>query len=155
MYTIVMRDDKSLQKTVVTTLYQGENLVDKIQFIFPLKYGDLDLSQFKAKLRYVDPGNVPHSEDLSLVDSLYKNSKLCYCVPVDSDLTKIAGNISLRIVLTKENKQLLYTGETTISIAPVSPWYQYATGNIPGGSTGGTTEGGVTTDGEGYEAVEF
>ena len=54
MFTIVMDKNKCLSKKNVTTLYQGEKLVDKIRFLIPMKYGDLDLSKFTVTLKYID-----------------------------------------------------------------------------------------------------
>ena len=43
MYTIVMGQDKSLITTVKETIYRREKLVDKIQFLIPQKYNDINL----------------------------------------------------------------------------------------------------------------
>ena len=61
MYTIVMRDDKSLRVTQKTTLYQREKLVDKIEILIPQQYEEMDLSEFTAILKYLDQGNVAHA----------------------------------------------------------------------------------------------
>ena len=37
-----MQKDKSLLATVTTTLYQHENLVDKVFFLFPQNYNDFN-----------------------------------------------------------------------------------------------------------------
>ena len=64
MYTIVMNKDKSLQATKTTTIYQRENLVDKIQFLFPQQYDEFDFTTCTATLKYVDQANIPHAEIL-------------------------------------------------------------------------------------------
>lgn len=129
MYIVVMQKDKSLLATVTTTLYQHENLVDKIFFLFPEEYNGLVLSDCTAVLKYVDQGNVPHVEVLEKADELYKN-KLQYFLPVDSLLTKFSGDIKLRITFTKTDMEVkkqyvLNTGELTISISPLSDYYSY------------------------------
>ena len=64
MYTIIMENDKSLRKGSVCTIYQREKLVDNIQFLLPLTYGKFDLSTFTVVLKYVDQGNIAHTEVL-------------------------------------------------------------------------------------------
>lgn len=129
MYTIIMNSDKSLTTTVKTTLYQREKLVDKIQFLFPQKYEDLDLSDFTVLLKYVDQGNEPHVEELVKDDELYKD-RLRFVLPIDTDLTRFSGDITIRITLSKvdmeEQKQyLLHTGEAVITISPMKDYFGF------------------------------
>lgn len=129
MYTIMMLNDKSLITTSKTTLYQREELVDKIQFLFPQNYGDLKLSEFTATLKYVDQGNEVHTETLKPDETFYKNM-LRFVLPIDTELNRFAGDIKMRVTLSKndidaENKYTLYTGETTISILPISNYFQF------------------------------
>ena len=119
-----MNSDKSLTRTVETTLYQGERLVDKIKFLLPQTYDGLDLSQFEVYLTYVDGGNVLHSEQLELSDPNYKGSMLCYCVPVGCCLTRFAGDVEVHLTLSKSKKQIMHSGDTNIYITPTDPWYQ-------------------------------
>ena len=58
-----MKEDKSLVATSRTILRQYESLVDKIQFIIPKMYGDLDFStgDYQIILKYVDQANIPHT----------------------------------------------------------------------------------------------
>lgn len=131
MYTIVMRNDKSLRITQKTTLYQREKLVDKMQFLIPLKYEELDLSDFKAILKYKDQANVAHMEILTKDTESY-NGYSRYILPVDTNLTKFAGDINIRVTLTKtdlENKKqyVLHTGEAAIPILPLSDYYAFVT----------------------------
>lgn len=133
MYTIIMNSDKSLVTTVRTTLFQREKLADKIQFLFPEYYGDLTLNEFTAVLKYLDPGNELHSEILVPDEALYKD-KIRYTLPVDTKLTRFAGDITIRITLTKtdmntRNKYVLHTGETTITVSPLQDWYKFASDN--------------------------
>lgn len=135
MYTIVMNQDKSLSQTEVTTLYQGENLVDKIRFLIPLKYGDLDLSEFSSKLKYIDQGNVIHLEGLELSEKLYKDCMLCYYLPIRSKLTKFAGDIAMQISFDKDGQNILHTSETIITIHSLHPGYQYFIDDTAGDSS--------------------
>lgn len=131
MYTIVMQNDKSLRITQKTTLYQREKLVDKIQFLIPPEYEELDLSDFSAVLKYKDQGSVAHMEILTKDPESY-NGYAKYTLPVDTNLTQFAGDINIRITLTKidlENKKqyVLHTGEAVISILPLSDYYAFVT----------------------------
>lgn len=130
MYTILMNSDKSLICTVKITLYQRDKLVDKLQILIPQAYGETDLSDFTAVLKYVDQGNEAHSEVLEKDEELYKESYLRYVLPVDTDLTRLAGDIKLSLTLNKvdmeEMKEYsLNTGEITITISPLADCYAF------------------------------
>ena len=129
IYTIIMNNDKSLTATVVTTLYQREKLADKIQILIPPNYGELDLSEFTATLKYVDQANVPHVEVLEKDEELYKEH-IRYVFPVNTELTQYAGDITIRITLTKANMEtkniyVLHTGEHVIKISPLKDYYSF------------------------------
>lgn len=129
MYTIVMSEDKQLITTIKTTLYQRENLVDKIQFLFPEQYLDLNLGECTAVLKYIDQRNVPHAETLVKSDDLYKG-RLRYVLPIDTELTQDTGDISFRITFTKvdlstRTQYVMHTGEATITIAPLKDYYTF------------------------------
>lgn len=130
MYTILMNSDKSLVCTTRTTLYQRDKLVDKLQILIPQTYEDINLSDFTAVLKYVDQGNEVHSEILIQDEELYKDSYLRYALPIDTNLTRFAGNIKICLTLNKvdmeEMKEYsLNTGETTITITPLSDYYKF------------------------------
>lgn len=131
MYTITMRDDKSLRATKKSTIYQRESLVDKVQILIPLKYEELDLTDFTAVLKYKDQKNVAHVEVLKKEESLYTEYSK-YVFPVDTNLTQFAGDITIRITLSKtdlQNKKqyVLHTGEIIISILPLEDYYAFVT----------------------------
>lgn len=130
MYTILMNSDKSLVCTTRTTLYQRDKLVDKLQILIPQTYEDINLSDFMAVLKYVDQGNEVHSEILIQDEELYKDSYLRYTLPIDTNLTRFAGDIKLCLTLNKvdmeEMKEYsLNTCETTITITPLSDYYSF------------------------------
>lgn len=131
MYIIKMNKDKSLISSKKVVLYQHEKLVDKIQFLFPETYDDLTLSEYTAILKWQNSENTSYAEVLSLSPNLY-HGKLCYILPVDTNLTANAGDVKLRITFVKvdtENKQqhILHTGEAIITIQPLSDYFA----NIP------------------------
>lgn len=131
MYTIIMNSDKSLITSVKTTLYQREKLVDKIQFLFPTIYQDLDLKTCKAILKYTDQGNVAHSEILAMDEELYKGY-LRFLLPVDTNLNQFSGDVTIRVTFTKvdtvlKKQYVLHTGETSVHINPLSDMYSFVT----------------------------
>lgn len=124
-----MNDDKSLTATVVTTLYQREKLADKIQILIPPNYGELDLNEFTATLKYVDQANVPHAEILKKDAELYREH-IRYVLPVDTELTQYAGDITIRLTFTKTDMEVkkvfvVHTGELVIKISPLKDYYSF------------------------------
>ena len=124
-----MNKNKELVTTVKTALYQREKLVDKIQFLIPETYNELALSDFTVILKYVDQANVPHAEILNKDVELYKN-KLRYTLPVDTNLTRFTGDISVRLTFSKTDSEtktqyVMHTGEAIISILPLSDFYNF------------------------------
>lgn len=140
MYTIVMDKYKNLNTTVRAVIYKKENVVDKIQFLIPPTYGGndgrtvvdeetgeetkvkdgvLDLTQFIPCLQYVDPNGNFHSEILVRDDEKYKDY-LRYTLKVDTELTSVSGDVSLKIDFVDFNTEgvisKLKTNSTTIHI---------------------------------------
>lgn len=124
-----MNPDKSLVITKQTNIYRKENMVDKLKFLFPEKYQELELADCTATLKYTDTNNVPHAEILQKDEKLYKG-KLAYTLPLDSELTEFPGDINLRVTFTKldmdtQTQYTMHTGEVTISILPLSDYYNF------------------------------
>ncbi len=131
IYTIIMNSDKTLTASVVTKIFQREKLVDKIQFLIPQEYNDFDLSEFTAVLKWVDPSNVAHAETLELDEELYKE-RLRYTLPVDTSLTKMSGDITLRLTFSKLDtdtltQYVMHTGEIVITISALEDYYKFVT----------------------------
>ncbi len=132
MYTIVMRDDKSLRITEKATLYQREKSIDKIQFLIPKTYEGTDISGFTATLKYVDQGNVAHMEILTLTEDEEYPEYSKYILPVDTNMNQFSGDIKLRITLSKidldsRTQYVLHTGEVIITILPLEDYYAFVT----------------------------
>ena len=134
MYTILMKEDKSLVATSRTILRQYESLVDKIQFIIPKMYGDLDFStgDYQIILKYVDQANIPHTVFLEKGEELYKENYINCILPVGIELTKFAGDITMYISVIDVNiedetkAEVLHTNGITISITPLDDIYGFA-----------------------------
>ena len=128
MYTILMNTDKSLIATNRINIYQRENAVDKIQFLLPQTYEDLNLSEFEVVVKYVDQGNVAHSEILELQEELYKE-KLQYILPVTTKITQFAGDVKLSVLNVNldndEKEEVLHTGETIINVKSVDDIFAF------------------------------
>ena len=126
---IVMNPDKSLVITKQTNIYCKENMVDKLKFLFPEKYQELELADCTATLKYTDTNNVPHAEILQKDEELYKG-KLAYTLPLDSELTEFPGDINLRVTFTKidmetQTQYVMHTGEVTITVLPLADYYNF------------------------------
>lgn len=130
MYTIIMNSDKSLITSVKTIIYQREKLVDKIQFLLPETYGDINIKDCIILLKYIDQGNIAHAEKLIIDDELYKEKVRCI-MDVDTDLTRFSGDIIIHLSflnLNMENglhEEVMHSGETTIHINPISDIYSF------------------------------
>lgn len=129
IYTIIMDEHKQLVTTVSQTIYQRDNLVDELQFLFPQSYNSFDLSDFTVSMKYIDQANTPHVELLQKQSELYKD-KLKYLLPVDTKLTRFAGDIEIRITFTKvdletKKQYVLNTGSTIITVQPLKDYYAF------------------------------
>lgn len=152
MYSIVMDKNKSLIKSCGITLYQGESLVDKIQFFIPKKYNGHDLGTFQIKVRYILPGNISGSEDLNMNQELYNETHYSFTLPIDSKLSTVAGDAILYLTFLKiddvqKKKYQMSTSKVTLNIKPYDTAYNPELGysdknnSIPGNDE--------------YEVVEF
>ena len=130
MYVILMQSDKTLVQRNKIVIYQREKLVDKIRFLIPQTYEDISLSECMVVLKYLDQGNVAHSEVLTLEEDLYKDH-LSYTFPIDTKLTAFSGDVKLRLSflqLNTENglhEEVLHSGETIITVRPLADYYTF------------------------------
>lgn len=119
-----MNEDKELIQSKTATIYQKEENVDKIMFLFPQTYEDIDLSKCTAVMKYRDQGNEPHGEILKLQEDLYKD-RLQYIYKVTTDFTRFAGDIEIYISflgLNTDNglsEEVMHTSKTIITIHPI------------------------------------
>ena len=91
---ILLKSDKSLQLNTLSTIMQGENLVDKLKFYVPSYYEDSDMSLFSATLFYKDSGNNVYSEELEQAIS-DKENYLEFILPVTTAITDMAGRVEI------------------------------------------------------------
>lgn len=130
MLQIFMSPDKSLTTTSSAKIYQREKLVDKIQFIFPKEYEGYNLKEFTPCLIYTNPIGEIHTELLLVSNDDYKENYFTCVLPVDTNLTKYAGDIILHVQLTKYDEETdqqyaLTTGEDKITISMVQDIFEF------------------------------
>lgn len=128
MYSIVMDKNKCLIKSCGITLYQGESLIDKLQFLIPKEYNGFDLGTFTAKVIYILPGNVSGSEDLSINKELYNDTHYSFTFPIDSKISTIAGDATLHLTFLKvddiaKKKYQMTTSKVTLTVKPYETAY--------------------------------
>lgn len=153
MYSIVMDKNKCLIKSCGITLYQGESLIDKLQFLIPKEYNGFDLGTFTAKVRYILPGNVSGSEDLNINKELYNDTHYSFTLPIDSIISTIAGDVTLHLTFLKiddiaKKKYQMTTSKVTLTVKPYETAYnpELGYGECSGSTSGGSDE---------YDVVEF
>ena len=134
MITVLMQSDKTLVISEPGKIYQREKLVDKIRFLVPAVYDvngvGMDLTQFTTTLEYVDQANVVQTEALTASEDLYKEKFIEYTLPFDTNVSRYAGDIELRLSLVHFDADtgynyVLHTGHTKITVSPLSDWYKF------------------------------
>ena len=124
MYTILLQNDKSLVATNRCTIHQREKLMDKLVFLVPKTYNDIDLTDFIIQMQYIDQGNEVQLEILSRDESSEtRTDYMNYILPIDTKLTRFSGEITLKLTLPKVDmdagkEYCLESGEYIISISP-------------------------------------
>lgn len=130
MYTILVNDEHELVTTVRERIMQRSKLINKLHFLVPQNYDDLDMSNMTVTMEYTTPiSREYHFEILTKSSELYKDY-LEYVVPFDTALTKEAGDIELQLGFVssemlsdgKVNDYVRKTSTTTITIVPIAQW---------------------------------
>lgn len=130
MYTILVCDDHSLRTTNRERIMQRSKLVDKLHFLVPPTYEDLDMSQMLVCMEYLTPvGKKYETEILVKSEELYKDH-LEYKLPFDTKLTNEPGELELQLTFAEAlmdadgviNQPVRKTEPTTITITPIAAW---------------------------------
>lgn len=130
MYTILVNDNHELVATQRERIMQRSKLVDKMHFLVPPNYNDLDMSKTTVCLEYLRPVSREYkSEILTLSEELYKEH-LEYILPIDTDLTKEAGQVELQLTFTcvdmdadgNVKQYVRKTEPTYINIIAIADW---------------------------------
>ena len=130
MYTILINDDNTLTTSVRERIMQRSKLVDSLHFLCPPTYKELDMTDFTVTLEYILPVSREYkTEELVKSDELYKEM-LEYKLSFDTDLTKEAGEIEVKLTFSKvdldeDGNNIQYVrkiSSTTITIVPIEAW---------------------------------
>lgn len=130
MYTILINDDNTLTTSVRERIMQRSKLVDSLHFLCPQTYKELDMADFTVTLEYILPVSREYkTEELVKSDELYKEM-LEYKLSFDTDLTKEAGEIEVKLTFSKvdldeDGNNIQYVrkiSSTTITIVPIESW---------------------------------
>lgn len=131
MYTIVVNDDNTLEKTVTQRIMCRSKLVNALRFLVPPEYNGYDMQKFTVVLEYRTPvSHTYRSEILTMKDELYREEFLDYRVPFDTHLTAEPGNIEIQLTFTDAEtnpdgtvtQRIRKTTPTTIKIEEIAPW---------------------------------
>lgn len=130
MYQIMMNKDKSLITTERIKIHQREKLIDKVQFIFPIDYNGYDLRTFVPILIYANSVNEISMETLVISQEEYKDNYFTCVLPIDTKLTKYAGDIVFHVQFTKydadsRNQLVLTSDEDKMNILLVQDAFQF------------------------------
>lgn len=100
---------------------QRSKLVDTVHFLTAPTYKGRNMSDFTVLLEYKLPvSQEPHSEILTLSDELYKEN-LEYKLPVDTSLTKEAGQVEMQLSFLKN--EMDEDGNVTQYVRKISPCF--------------------------------
>lgn len=133
MYTILVTQDNELITSVRERIMQRSKMVDSLHFLVDPTYKDLDMSDFTVRMELNPPiSKEPRTELLSLSSELYKG-KLEYKIPIDTYLTKEAGEVEIQLSFTKndldaDGNNIQYvrrTSPTALTIVPLSAWSNF------------------------------
>ena len=109
---------------------QRSKLVDSLHFLVSPIYKELDMTDFTVTMEYILPVSKEYvSEVLVKSEELYKEM-LEYKLPFDTDLTKEAGEIEVKLTFSKvdldaDGNDIQYVRKisaTSITIIPVESW---------------------------------
>lgn len=133
MFTILVTDSHELIKTQTESIMQRSKLIDKLHFLVPQTYKDINMSEFTVTMEYVLPLSRKYCiETLVLSDELYKE-KLEYVLPFDTKFTNEAGDIEIQLTFTKvemgedgnDKSYVRKTKPTTVTVLPISAWSDF------------------------------
>ena len=130
MYTILVNDDNTLTTSIRERIMQRSKSVDSLHFLVSPTYKGLDMTDFTVTMEYILPVSKEYvSEILVKSEELYKEM-LEYKLPFDTDLTKEAGEVEVKLTFSKvdldeDGNDIQYVRKisaTSITIVPIESW---------------------------------
>ena len=130
MYTILVNETNELVTSVRERIMQHSKLVDNLHFLVDQTYKGIPMADFTVTMEYVLPISRKYcTETLVKSESLYKD-RLEYMLPMDTKLTKEAGDIEVQLTFTKLTlnsdgsnvQQVRKTDSTIVTILPITAW---------------------------------
>lgn len=119
MLTILLNQNKDLVISKMAKIYQGDNLADILAIVLPKDIGDIQISdETNVEINIIDAGNILHSFTLSIDDEYVNDDFLRYKLPIDSELTRIAGALRISLNISSDS-YVLNTNKTSITVEPV------------------------------------
>ena len=149
MYTILLKANKSLSINNNIRLYQGQALVDTLQFVIPKIFNEFDFTQyadlsennttksFTAYLNVINPANEVKSyllktdyEDDNTTVLVYKDNFMRFAFPLEAEFTKMAGISKLQLTITWSDTELgkdyvLKSAELELKTLALDDYYAY------------------------------
>lgn len=93
MMYIKLATDMSLNITVWSPIYRGDNLSSKITYLIPFTVGEIDMAAAAVYLNYVRADGTADIVLLKREDDNYNESYYQYTLPITSNLSRYAGTI--------------------------------------------------------------
>lgn len=129
MYTILLTDNHELITTQRERIMHRSKLVNKMHFLVPPNYDDLNMDECTVCMEYKRPDGELVSDLLTASDTLYKEH-LEYIVPFDTELTRFPGEVEVKLTFTYVDmdpdgnivQRVRKTDCAIINIIPTSNW---------------------------------
>lgn len=130
MYTILLGEDNELVTSVQERIMQRSKLVDSLHFLVEPIYKKENMAEYECLMEYILPVSREYkSEILSLSEDKYKDM-LEYKLPLDTNLTREAGEVQLQLSFVKLEmladgtgiQHVRKTSVGTLRVLPISAW---------------------------------
>lgn len=130
MYVILVEKDNSLYGSCKSKIMQREKLFNKLWFLVEPCYNGYDMSKCTVTMRYLLPISKEFkTETLVLSEEKYEEY-LKYVLPIDTNLTKECGGITLNLTFTMldvdDNGNIVQrvrkTDDYVLDITPIPNW---------------------------------
>lgn len=118
-----MGEDKTLTRSEMPTIFEGENNADKIQILLPESYNEINIRDCTVTFNWLQTGTKNEGKNngnikvLTFEEDLYNDRYLQAILPITITETANVGQIEIYLVLTKpDNTLLMKTNMSTMEI---------------------------------------